>query len=677
MFKRYFFLASVMFFVAVAFVQSAASQTPPVPIHFDSQPPLTGEVGVPYVYTAHLDGVDTSLAFISYGVDPIDPPGFSVNSASGVVSWTPKERGWHSLSLAAVVSYKKHALALLVEQHFLVAVAGGNGIVQGKVINADVGIPNIIVEALQVQSKSPNITDGSFYVYAAKTDSNGNYRISNMDPGTYKLRAVSPSPQYASQWYDGAATAAGANVITVPDSPQVTIVNFSLAAGAAGLPKITVSGIVADSVLNPVKTAHVFFVRAGFALNSNITVDDFRQYFEMNDLTSDYRLEGNSKEVYQTKVDSTGDYSLPIPAGSYIAFAEAPGYGTVFYPGQTNLLSATTLVLQHDSAGVNFMLPRLPSIALGMIQGSVIDSALDVGVPSRIIATRDRWTSVDKFGEPSSYVVDTDSLGNFTVGNLLPGSYFVFAVPLGSYAPAFYSTDTISTLWKSATKVVISGNSVSGIDIYVQEIPVSVEGYADISGTLSLTSGTASTMAGAIVYAYWGDVVAGFAITDVKGNYSIDGLAPGAYSLFVDRLGYDAGPRMNPAPNDMPAHVGTVSYDASGNPVNANVPLSISSVTTLVGSTSSLQPTQYTLEQNYPNPFNPSTTIRYTLPVSGRIAVRVYNLLGQAVATLVDGTQKAGTYEVSFNASALSSGVYFYRIESGSFEAVKKMMLLK
>jgi hypothetical protein len=111
--------------------------------------------------------------------------------------------------------------------------------------------------------------------------------------------------------------------------------------------------------------------------------------------------------------------------------------------------------------------------------------------------------------------------------------------------------------------------------------------------------------------------------------------------------------------------------------VNVSVPLSITSVTTLVGGASALQPTQYSLEQNYPNPFNPSTMIRYTLPVSGRVAVRVYNILGQVVATLVDGTQNAGTYDVSFSASALSSGVYFYRIESGSFEAVKKMMLLK
>ena len=278
---------------------------------------------------------------------------------------------------------------------------------------------------------------------------------------------------------DGKATAATADKITVADSAAkgITLVNFKLEGGVAVMPKVAVSGIVTDSALNPVKTAHIFFVRAGFALNSDITIDDFRQYFDMNASGGGFQLEGNSVNVFQANVDTTtGRYSLLIPTGSYIAFAGAPGYGTVFYPGQSDILSATILVLQQDSAGINFMLPKFPSVALGTIEGSVIDSALDVGVPSRIIAARDRWTTVDKFGEPSSYVVDTDSLGNFTVGNLLPGSYFVFAVPLGSYAPAFYSTDTVTTRWKSATKVVINGNSVSGIDIYVQEIPVSAEG---------------------------------------------------------------------------------------------------------------------------------------------------------------------------------------------------------
>ena len=103
------------------------------------------------------------------------------------------------------------------------------------------------------------------------------------------------------------------------------------------MPKVAVSGIVTDSALNPVKTAHVFFVRAGFALNSNITVDDFRQYFDMNDLKSDFRLEGNSSEVFQTEVDPTGRYSLPIPKGAD-RICESPGLWDIVLSGQTNLL---------------------------------------------------------------------------------------------------------------------------------------------------------------------------------------------------------------------------------------------------------------------------------------------------------------------------------------------------
>ena len=88
-------------------------------------------------------------------------------------------------------------------------------------------------------------------------------------------------------------------------------------------------------------------------------------------------------------------------------------------------------------------------------------------------------------------------------------------------------------------------------------------------------------------------------------------------------------------------------------------------------------PRVYALSQNYPNPFNPSTVISYSIPQSGLVKLSVYNLLGQKVATLVDKVQYAGIYQVSLNASRLASGIYIYRIESGKFSQVKKMMLLK
>jgi len=89
------------------------------------------------------------------------------------------------------------------------------------------------------------------------------------------------------------------------------------------------------------------------------------------------------------------------------------------------------------------------------------------------------------------------------------------------------------------------------------------------------------------------------------------------------------------------------------------------------------QPTKFSLEQNYPNPFNPSTTIKYSIPESGNIKLIVFNSLGEEVKVLKDEFEEAGTYKINFNASELSSGIYFYKIISGNFTSVKKMALLK
>ena len=86
----------------------------------------------------------------------------------------------------------------------------------------------------------------------------------------------------------------------------------------------------------------------------------------------------------------------------------------------------------------------------------------------------------------------------------------------------------------------------------------------------------------------------------------------------------------------------------------------------------------FRLDQNYPNPFNPSTNIRFNLPNAAKVNLTVYNLLGQKVATLIDGkTMNSGTHAVGFNAQTLASGVYIYRIEAGSFVSNKRMTLIK
>ena len=88
-------------------------------------------------------------------------------------------------------------------------------------------------------------------------------------------------------------------------------------------------------------------------------------------------------------------------------------------------------------------------------------------------------------------------------------------------------------------------------------------------------------------------------------------------------------------------------------------------------------PNVFALEQNYPNPFNPTTSISYTIPKTELTTLKIYDVLGNQVATLVNGVNSAGAHNVQFDASKLSSGIYFYKLQSGSFVQTKKMMLLK
>lgn len=99
--------------------------------------------------------------------------------------------------------------------------------------------------------------------------------------------------------------------------------------------------------------------------------------------------------------------------------------------------------------------------------------------------------------------------------------------------------------------------------------------------------------------------------------------------------------------------------------------------TTAIENNDIIIPQEFTLSQNYPNPFNPSTKISFSLPSSSNVSLKVFNTIGQEVSELVNGNLEPGNYSVDFNASKLSSGIYFYRLSAGSFSNTKKFILLK
>ena len=89
------------------------------------------------------------------------------------------------------------------------------------------------------------------------------------------------------------------------------------------------------------------------------------------------------------------------------------------------------------------------------------------------------------------------------------------------------------------------------------------------------------------------------------------------------------------------------------------------------------KPTDYHISNNYPNPFNPSTKIKYSLPQTSNVVIKVFDILGNEIETLVNEEKQTGTYEITWYTENLPSGIYFYRIQAGNFIETKKMLLLK
>jgi len=128
---------------------------------------------------------------------------------------------------------------------------------------------------------------------------------------------------------------------------------------------------------------------------------------------------------------------------------------------------------------------------------------------------------------------------------------------------------------------------------------------------------------------------------------------------------------------------GSYNYNAIGVILNASdnaknfynssfggTPIGINSISTEL-------PQSFSLEQNYPNPFNPVTKFKFSIPVAGSVSLKIYDISGREVAEILNKPMQPGTYEADWDASAFSSGVYFYSIQAGEFNSTKKMVLVK
>jgi hypothetical protein len=208
----------------------------------------------------------------------------------------------------------------------------------------------------------------------------------------------------------------------------------------------------------------------------------------------------------------------------------------------------------------------------------------------------------------------------------------------------------------------VEGNNSAGINFYLDAQSTSVS-YSDIYNNESGSfTGTPPDFLGTIITTNPnGDSC------DAYYNIYVDPefVDPGAGNFYLQStsLCIDAGdPTSPPDPAGTPADIGAFYYDPSG----------VSPYPTPVKA-----PTEFSLSTNYPNPFNPTTTMEFAVPMTARVNLVVYNVMGRKVATLVDGWRDVGTYKAVFDGSGMASGIYFARMEAGDFHQVHKMVLMK
>lgn len=503
----------------------------------------------------------------------------------------------------------------------------------------------------------------------AVSDSLGHYSAV-LDTGTYLVLCNPPLPLlrpvmtfvavtiYKPKWYKDAYDASHATPVGVTDG-GTDVIDFALARFIFPAPA-HLKGTVRDSAGSPLKGALVVISRTPqeMPLMSSAgapVVDLPGETFSIPDI-------GCVRGVaWSGTTDSSGAFDAMVFTGrSYIAMAARPGYVPQFFDHKNTPAEATIIRVGGDTSGFDFNLNPVRPPQMYTISGVVRDSS-GVMVPSRIIVFPLRSNAP----RPARFAF-TDSLGAYAVGHLLAGRYFVLAVPFCQYAPAFYKAGAFGVIrWKDADTVTVAGN-VSGINVGV--VRIHSGGVATLSGRV--TSGGQGLGGVNVVALDAGGTAVGYGMTDGTGSYVIDALPGGTLSLTADLVGYDGA-------------AASISVGPSQFALSQDFSLA---VTTSVSAAPGV-PRAFALGQNYPNPFNPSTRMEFALPVAGSVNLRVFNLLGQEVATILNGPEGAGNYVVVWDGRdgagrEMSSGVYFYRIDvravgGGTYSAVRKMLLVK
>lgn len=547
-----------------------------------------------------------------------------------------------------------------------ISLSGGGSRPQGTIagrVTSDstgVGIPFVRIRFYRLGGSGMMGENGAF------TDSLGFY-LALVDTGRYLIKAEPMGGQcwnspYQPEWYNNAPDPSTATPVRVLQD-STFIANFGLASRGA-ISFAIVSGQVTDTLGVPVRNAVVAFMRPLQEMNNLYATSGMMPGMgsEMMEMEGVGHVQGM---MWSGRTDSLGNYRARVVVGrSYIALASKVGYVPEYFDNKRNPLEADIILVRRDTTGIDFSLSPNP-VYQNSVSGIVSDS-LGTRAPSRVVLY-----PIQHMPGMQERFVHTDSLGSYTLNNVPPGRYFVFAAPFGGYAPAFYKAGAYGVRrWQDADTVYVAGN-LTGIDIGVVRIGTS--GYAHVGGHVHSSSGAPLNGVGVLANLTTGEIV-GYGLTDATGSYALDAVATGTVTLTVGRTNFSA------SSGSVTVSTNTFTLD--------NVDFVLSPASPAAVGESGTAPVIYALQQNYPNPFNPSTTISFSLPTDSRVSLKIYNLLGQEVASLVNGDLGSGVQHVVWNGKdnasrSVASGLYIYKLAatpSGGgqvFTQARKMLLMK
>ena len=413
--------------------------------------------------------------------------------------------------------------------------------------------------------------------------------------------------------YEDAQSFEDATILELTDDEVVTI---TIDLTETLLTTYSVSGIVTDLDEIAIPNAYVLAVALG----------------------GDAGYNWNYVDEYYARADVDGNYSLEVPEGEYNVYAYAEGFAPMLVP--------EILTVTEDVEDFNLVLTQ------ENIQGHSVSGTVTVEgeVPAERVFV---MAILADYGYTEYVLANAD--GTYELILNQSGEYFIMASINGAF-PEFFDGEFD---WENGETLTVE-TDLTGIDFDLVN-PVN-QGVATIDGVVTDIDGNSISNATVLVYDLDNNPIA-YSTTNSNGEYAVTFLAETEYNLNITKRSYE-------------------TYEATVNPgqqTSENAVLNTLEVTPNNNEETTMVNVSMS---NYPNPFNPETTISYSLDKNAQVTISVYNVLGQKVKTLVNDNRVSGTHSVVWNGTdsnnnKVSSGIYFYKLTSGTVSDTNKMILMK